>query len=152
MFFCIKHNTKRPNIIIGESKIQKPVSIHAEANGIKKLQDIYKEKHKILTYDLLVFRIFHNKSLHYSRPCYHCIRKLENSLFIKIRNVYYTIEMGQLKCESFKDLVDSADNGTAKISSGYRLRIFGEDEKDKSQYTIKNKKIKIEIKKKIKKR
>ena len=92
MFFCIKHNTKRPNIIIGESKIQKPVSIHAEASGIKKLQDIYKEKHKILTYDLLVFRIFHNKSLHYSRPCYHCIRKLENSLFIKIRNVYYTAE------------------------------------------------------------
>lgn len=142
MFFCIKHNTKRPNIIIGESKIQKPVSIHAEVSAIKKLQEIYKEKRKVLTYDLLVFRIFHNNSLHYSRPCYHCIRKLENSLFIKIRNVYYTAELGKLKCESFKELVDSADNGTAKISSGYRLRIFGEEEKDKAKYILQGKKIK----------
>lgn len=140
MFFCVKHQTKKPNIIIGESKVKKPLSIHAEDNALSKLKKIYEEKKRILTYDLLVFRIYSNNTLHYSRPCYHCIRKMENSLFIKIRNVYYTAEQGQLKYESFADLIDSADNGTAKISSGYRMRIFGKD-KERPKYIIKNKKI-----------
>lgn len=146
MFFCVKHKIKDQTTIIGESKVKKPLSIHAEEDGLCKLKKIYKAKKKILTFDLLVFRIFHNKTLHYSRPCYHCIRKMEKSLFIKIRNVYYTAEQGMLKCESLHELIDSADNGTAKISSGYRLRIFGDD-KEKPNYFIKNKKI-IKIKEK----
>ena len=144
MFFCAKHKTKEQTTIIGESKIKKPLSVHAEEDGLYKLKKIYKSKKKILSLDLLVFRIFHNKTLHYSRPCYHCIRKLEKSLFIKIRNVYYTAEHGILKCETLNQLIDSADNGTAKISSGYRLRIFGDD-KEKPNYLIKDKKI-IKIK------
>ena len=48
------------------------------------------------------------------------------------------------------DLISSADNGTAKISSGYRLRIFGED-KEKPNYLIKNKKI-VKIQQRIVKR
>ena len=150
MFFCIKHKTKEQTTIIGESKIKKPLSVHAEEDGLCKLKKIYNSKRKILSFDLLVFRIFHNNTLHYSRPCYHCIRKLEKSLFIKIRNVYYTGEHGILKCESLNDLISSADNGTAKISSGYRLRIFGED-KEKPKYVIRNKKI-IKIQQRIVKR
>lgn len=133
MFFSIKQIYKNPTIIIGESKIQKPISQHAEVGGLKKLQDIYVKKHKIYTYDLLVFRVFHNNTLHYSRPCYHCIKNMEKALFIKIRNVYYTAQEGEIKCETFKQLTDSANNGTAKISSGYRLRMFGEDRENRIQ-------------------
>ena len=140
MFFCVKQQRKQTKTIIGESRIKKPLSIHAEEDGLNKLKKMYLETRKILVYDLLVFRIFYNKTLHYSRPCYHCIRKLEKSSFIKIRNIYYTGEHGSLQCESLHDLIDSADNGTAKISSGYRLRIFGDD-KEKPNYVIKNKKI-----------
>lgn len=150
MFFCVKQQHKQSRTIIGESRIKKPLSIHAEEDGLNKLKRIYTETRKILVYDLLVFRIFYNKTLHYSRPCYHCIRKLEKSTFIKIRNVYYTGEHGVLKCESMNDLISSADNGTAKISSGYRLRIFGED-KEKPNYLIKNKKI-VKIQQRIVKR
>lgn len=150
MFFCVKQQHKQTKTIIGESRIKKPLSIHAEEDGLNKLKRIYTETRKILVYDLLVFRIFYNKTLHYSRPCYHCIRKLEKSAFIKIRNVYYTGEHGILKYESLNDLISSADNGTAKISSGYRLRIFGED-KEKPKYVIRNKKI-IKIQQRIVKR
>lgn len=140
MFFCVKQQTKNKTIIIGESKVKKPLSTHAEDDALSKLRKIYDKKKKIITYDLLVFRIYKNNTLHYSRPCYHCIRKMEKSLFIKIRNVYYTAEQGILKSESFNDLISSADNGTAKISSGYRMRIFGKD-KEKPNYIIKDKKI-----------
>ena len=150
MFFCVKQQHKQTKTIIGESRIKKPLSIHAEEDGLNKLKRIYTETRKILVYDLLVFTIFYNKTLHYSRPCYHCIRKLEKSAFIKIRNVYYTGEHGILKYESLNDLISSADNGTAKISSGYRLRIFGED-KEKPKYVIRNKKI-IKIQQRIVKR
>ena len=61
MFFCVKQQHKQTKTIIGESRIKKPLSIHAEEDGLNKLKRIYTETRKILVYDLLVFRIFYNK-------------------------------------------------------------------------------------------
>ncbi len=70
--------------------------------------------------DLLVIRLSKTGILSNSRPCYHCIKQLEQVRFVSIKNVYYSDSAGNIVCQKFDDLVMSP---TQFISSGYRHRM-----------------------------
>lgn len=82
-------------------------SIHAEANAMKKLLPLPRQK-KLKKVDLLVIRVSKNGQFGNSKPCIHCILKLSKNLPEKgysLRDVYYTNESGSIVCTRFNELL-----------------------------------------------
>lgn len=84
-------------------------------------------------YDLLVIKISHTKRLKESRPCYHCLRKLERS-GIKIQNVYYSTRDSIIMKEKFSEMRESENT---VYSSGY-LQSMKRHHKNIDQFVYKN--------------
>lgn len=111
---------EKETIVIGENQILGQssyffMSTHAEIDALNKL----KSKKYMSTktrFDLMVIRISKTGILGESRPCYHCLEKLENS-GVKIHNVYYSTKNGLLTKEKFNTMKESKKT---VYSSGYR--------------------------------
>ena len=88
-------------------------SIHAEMCAMNKLR-IKKDNKKI---NILVIRITHDGELRQSRPCKHCIMSLSQYRNVRIKNIYYSDQNGDIIKEKFKDMIDG-DN--FHISKGNR--------------------------------
>lgn len=117
-FFLDKKGNK---IIIGENERFNPcsdyLSTHAEISALKNLR-AKNFKFKRQSYDLLVIRLSPKGYLGESRPCYHCLQKLEQvNSGIKIKYIYYSTYNGNIIKEKFYLMKES--NKTT-YSSGYR--------------------------------
>jgi len=96
-FLGIKNSVK--NLIVGENSL----TIHAEINALEKIMS-HNKNHKKL--NLLVIRTTTNGKLCSSRPCYHCLERLESSN-IKIKNVYYSTSDNIICKEKFSKMKES---------------------------------------------
>ena len=111
---------EKETMVVGENQILGQssyffMSTHAEIDALNKL----KSKKYISTksrFDLMVIRISKTGILGESRPCFHCLEKLENS-GVKIHNVYYSTKSGSLTKEKFSTMKESKKT---VYSSGYR--------------------------------
>jgi len=92
-------------------------SIHAECVLINKIHR-YNLKHKLKPLHLLVVRYNKTNKLGSSRPCKHCLIKLQKS-GLNIKYVYYSINTNILKKEVFRDMLN--DKNTY-ISNGNKYR------------------------------
>lgn len=82
-------------------------SIHAEANAMKKLLPLPRQK-KLKKLDLLVIRVSKSGQYGNSKPCIHCILNLSKNLPDKgysLRTVYYTNEEGNIISAQFNELL-----------------------------------------------
>jgi len=83
-------------------------SIHAEANAMKKLLPLPRQK-KLKKVDLLVIRVSKNGSYGNSKPCIHCILNLSKNLPDKgyiLHDVYYTDGNGGIISIRFQELLN----------------------------------------------
>ncbi len=94
-------------VVKGENSEKK----HAETEALSKIKMNSRKK-----YDLLVVRLTRSGKLSSSRPCFHCLCKLEKS-GVKIRHVYYSTQDGTIAREKFTEMKDSP---LTYISSGHR--------------------------------
>lgn len=86
-------------------------SIHAEANAMKKLVTLPRQK-KLKKVDLLVIRVNKTGTYGNSKPCIHCILNLYKNLPEKgyiLHNVYYTNEAGTITSIKFQNLLHEND-------------------------------------------
>lgn len=104
---------------MGENERYNPwssdLSTHAEINALNKLKD-KKINLKRKKFDLLVVRLSKTERLGESRPCYHCLHKLEQS-GVKIQNIYYSTRDNIIVKEKFNQMKESEKT---TFSSGYR--------------------------------
>ncbi len=96
-------------------------SVHAEANAIKKLQSLPRQR-RPKKIDLMVVRVSCSGKLGSSKPCLHCIVKMYRELPIKgynLEDVYYTDSEGVICCKKFIELLD---DDTPHVSKYYKER------------------------------
>jgi hypothetical protein len=93
---------------------------HAEDDALQKLKRKLKsrsDRFKYKPFDLIVISVSKTGQLSSSRPCKHCIQKLQRSN-INIKNIHYSVN-NTMKMEKFVDMVSTIDS--AHISKGNRL-------------------------------
>lgn len=78
-------------------------SIHAEIDAMYNYLSRAKKYSKV---DLIVIRINKQGKYRQSRPCYHCIMRLNKSMGI-IKNIYYTNDNGDITVEKLTDMLNS---------------------------------------------
>jgi cytidine deaminase len=119
---CALFNMKTGKIYLGENKMfddkSFPLSIHAEMDALAKVPRPRTPRQR-QTYDALVIRIGCSGKLGISRPCHHCIKNLQMTENIKVRNVYYSSMSGAIIRERLEDMLDS---DRTIMSSGYLYR------------------------------
>lgn len=76
-------------------------------------------KRRPLKLDLMVIRISKCGAIGNARPCFHCMKQLDQAKFVNIRNVYYSNNTGNIVCCKFDDLLGD----DTYISSGYKMRM-----------------------------
>lgn len=122
---CVFMNIKNNNFIIGENTYDtiRKVSTHAEMNALSKIEkyNTYKTMGQRQKYDILVIRIGKTGKLGVSRPCYHCIKSLQQSS-VKIRNVFYSTESGKIVKEKLSEMNEQS---FTHISAGWVYRLCG---------------------------
>lgn len=128
MFFSRINETKHKTIITGSSSGRYayksiPISRHAEIDVLKKEKKNYSLTRKIRRFNLIVFKVSKCGNISTARPCYHCIKQLESANFVRIKNIFYSNKEGNIIKETFEQLIQSVYDGTAIISSGYRMRM-----------------------------
>ena len=128
MFFSKINETKHNTIITGTSSGRYayksiPISRHAEIDVLKKEKKNYCLTRKIRKFDLIVIKVSKTGNISTARPCYHCIKQLESASFVRIKNIFYSNKEGNIIKETFEQLIKSVYDGTAIISSGYRMRM-----------------------------
>lgn len=127
MFFSVNFTTKHSyNTIIGHNNARNvystiPIHTHAEIDCVKQIKYNYIKTKKIKTYNLLLLRITHSNKLCTVRPCYHCVKQLSNTKFIKIKNIYYTDDDGNFIVDKFQNIINN--NNKKNMSMGYKYRI-----------------------------
>ena len=99
------------------------MSRHAEIDVLKKEKKNYCLTRKIRKFDLIVVKVSKTGNISTARPCYHCIKQLESASFVRIKNIFYSNKEGNIIKETFEQLIKSVYDGTAIISSGYRMRM-----------------------------
>jgi hypothetical protein len=100
----------------GENQIRGNSSIHAEANCIDKIP--MKRDGKIKKVDLLVIRVTRDGRCTMSKPCMHCISKM-NSIICKnyrIRSVYYSNYDGEIEKLSLSKLNKDPHKHISKLN------------------------------------
>lgn len=100
-----------------------PISRHAEIDLLKKEKKNYIITKKIRKLNLIVIKVSKTGNISTARPCYHCIKQLNSASFVRIKNIYYSNHDGNIVKETFDQLIKSIYDGTAVISSGYRMRM-----------------------------
>lgn len=98
-------------------------SIHAEANAMRKLLPLRRQKN-LKKIDLLVIRVSKNGQFGNSKPCIHCILNLSKNLPEKgyvLQDVYYTDEKGNIIAIKFQNLLHET---TPHISRFYVQKNF----------------------------
>lgn len=117
--FLKKGTYEKEMLVIGENKYSNNnsfiMSTHAEIDALNKLKTKKNVNIKNNKFDLVVIRLSRTGKLGESRPCFHCLEKLENSN-VKIRNVYYSSNDTIVK-EKFNIMKDS---DKTIYCSGYR--------------------------------
>lgn len=125
------------NCIIGENKLSNKCkfikSTHAEIDALNKFINKIDQSDKKKRYDLLVLRLSKTGKLGESRPCYHCLEKLEKSN-INIHNVYYSTKDGAIEKEKFNTMKESAKT---IYCGGYR-QLMREKMKPVNKFVYKN--------------
>jgi len=93
---------------------------HAEIKAVLNFKKFCKLKgfDPLKKIDLISIRISKNGKLGESRPCYNCILSL-NHFGLNFKNIYYSTSNGDIKKESFDELVNS---DKIHVSSGYRQK------------------------------
>lgn len=140
MFFS-KINEKKHNTIITGSSSGRyaykniPISRHAEIDVLKKEKKNYSLTKKIRRFNLIVIKVSKTGNISTARPCYHCIKQLESASFVRIKNIFYSNREGIIIKETFEQLIKSVYDGTAVISSGYRMRM-GLSVKESKKYLL----------------
>ena len=113
---------KTGKIYLGENKMfddkSFPLSIHAEMDALAKIPRPRTPRQRE-TYDALVIRIGCSGKLGISRPCHHCIKNLQMTENVKIRNVYYSSLTGAIIREKLEGMLESEKT---IMSSGYLYR------------------------------
>ena len=145
MFFSKINETKHNTIITGTSSGRYayksiPISRHAEIDVLKKEKKNYCLTRKIRKFDLIVVKVSKTGNISTARPCYHCIKQLECASFVRIKNIFYSNKEGNIIKETFEQLIKSVYDGTAIISSGYRMRM-GLTSKQSKDFLLKKDKI-----------
>ncbi len=122
---CVFMNLKNGKIITGENSFDysKHISTHAEIDAMLRTarQDSLETARQRPRYDILVIRLTKLGKLGNSRPCYHCIKSLQQSN-IKIRNVYYSTNQGKIVKEKLSEM---DDKNFVHITSGWIYRLGG---------------------------
>lgn len=118
LFFLPKRKGK---IAIGENQRNNPwsenLSTHAEISALNNLKtkNINLRRQE---FELLVIRLSPTGHLGESRPCFHCLSKLEQARSgVKIKNIYYSTSKGIIIKEKFSQMKESKKT---TYSSGYR--------------------------------
>jgi cytidine deaminase len=110
-------------VVIGtNSKIENSVStsIHAEDSALNKyLRMVSLTQIKQKQVDIVVIGYNSLKNIRMSRPCYHCLLKLQMSN-IKIRHIYYRTVTGTIMREPFHQMLHS---NKTYMSGGNRYMI-----------------------------
>jgi len=107
-------------------------SVHAEMDALDNLrQKNYLIGNKAM--NLLVIRLTKTGKLGESRPCYHCLQRL-NDCGVKIKYVYYSTADGRIMREKLSDMIDSPKT---YVSLGNRRRIL------KNQYNQTDQRTKV---------
>lgn len=112
-------------------------STHAEIDGLRKMRIQQSINPKIArsTFDIVVIRFSKTGKLGISRPCYHCLKSLNES-DINIKYVYYSTGNGnEIVRETLNEMMN---DDMAHISSGWRQRM-GINHKDYCTHIIKQK-------------
>jgi len=75
---------------------------------------------RIFSIDVCVLRVSRTGKLGNSKPCLHCVKKMINmqSQGVKINNIYYTDEDGEIVKTTLRKLYDTTDH----ISRGNRAK------------------------------
>lgn len=124
IFFPYKNTDPKARIVTGINIPKSSyglVSQHAEHNALIKL---YKKKHIPRCLDLLVIRLSKSGIVGESRPCLHCIRRLQKMVDrngVRISNVYYSTKYGDIERENLSDM---ENKDSTYVSSGYKQKRF----------------------------
>lgn len=69
---------------------------------------------------MMIVRLSKTGIVNNATPCFHCLKQLAEASYVRIKNVYYSVNFNQIVRRKFSDLVNSP---TQFISSGYRHRM-----------------------------
>jgi len=124
-YHCAIVFTKKRGVICplsyGENHIRGKTSIHAEADAINKLP--FKKDGRLLKVSLLVLRVTKTGKYTMSKPCMHCIQKMNDTVLrnYKISSVYYTNKEGEIEKCSLRHLTDEPDKHISKWNREKRM-------------------------------
>jgi len=140
LFFSRRNDININNIIIGENTERKaycwiPIGTHAEIDALTKMRYEFKRKKRFETLNMIVLRFSRYGTLGYARPCYHCLKQLQQAKFLNIKKIYYSEATGNITSEKFIDMLKSPKT---YISNGYMYR--NKQQKPKNKSKNKNKK------------
>lgn len=110
-----KHRGFMSPLSYGENQIRGKTSIHAEEDCINKIP--YKKDGKIKKVSLLVLRVNKLGNLTMSKPCKHCIQKMNEIIHknYKITSVYFTNNEGDIEKCSLNQLNAEPDKHISKF-------------------------------------
>lgn len=138
MFFSrrYRYDINDTTIIIGENTDRRaycsiPIGTHAEIDALQKMKYIIKKRKRIETLSMMVIRFTKAGQMRYARPCYHCIKQLMQAKFLRIKDIYYSDVNGAISCEKICDMLDSP---RTVISSGYKFRMYIQENKKKIRH------------------
>lgn len=119
-------------------------SVHAEANAILSYfgKDIYfdykiqkwaiskKVKNKGRKLDIVVIRINHNGDTVNSRPCYNCLKMMQD---IEIKNIFYTTSSSGFICERVQDMISIQSSHITRLlyCRKYKIQMTDSDCREK---------------------
>ena len=94
---------KRP-----KKKHRNPATIPAKSRKAGPMKN-KKNKRRIINVDIVVIQVVNHKRLSMSRPCKHCLDKLQlaKQINIKINYVYYTDRNGEIIREKFNKMAST---------------------------------------------
>lgn len=116
VFYNRINNTTGHNTYI--RGINRNTTIHAEMDCISNM--IYKmSKYRIrtITTDILVLNVSRQGKLKNSQPCFNCAKILYKQKRIKIRNLYFSNDDGEIECHNFDKWFNTTNH---TISSGWK--------------------------------
>lgn len=98
-----------------------PTSIHAEMDALNRLIKNWNNRERTKAINLLVIRLTKTGVLGESRPCYHCLLRLQQ-IGLKIKYIYYSTADGRIAREKFSTMIES---DKTYISLGNRRKLLG---------------------------
>ena len=85
-------------------------SRHAEVDAITRLPPLRRNSKYKKVVDLLVIRITRSGMVRRSDPCFMCIKHMQNIKSYRIRNVYFSNEIGEIEKHTLEELTAVPDD------------------------------------------